>query len=63
MIGTPFIMFYAIGMIFQSGLDYLIKLMGFVALYLAVYTANNYIYDERLYFVLPMSIYIATKVS
>lgn len=49
-------------MIFQSGLDYLIKLVAFVALYIAIHTASNYIYDERLYYVLPMSIYLATKV-
>ena len=62
MISTPFIIFYAIGMIFQSGLDYLIKLIAFVALYIAIYTASNYIYDERLYYVMPMSVYLATKV-
>jgi esterase/lipase superfamily enzyme len=62
MISTPFIIFYAIGMIFQSGLDYLIKLIAFVGLYIAIHIASNYIYDERLYYVLPMSIYLATKV-
>ncbi|XP_058804444.1 palmitoyltransferase Hip14-like [Phymastichus coffea] len=62
MISTPFLIFHAVGMIFQSNIDYLIKLMALVALYIAIYTANNYIFDERLYFVLPMSIYLATKI-
>ncbi|KAL7294773.1 hypothetical protein TKK_0011708 [Trichogramma kaykai] len=61
MIGTPFIVFYMVGMIFQSGLDYLLKIIAFVVLYLAIYAASNYLYDERLYYVLPMSIYLATK--
>lgn len=63
MISTPFILFYAIGMILQSGLDYLIKLFAFVSLYVAIYFANNYVYDERLNSVLPMSTYLATKVN
>ena len=62
MISTPFILFFIIGTIFQSGLDYFLKLIAFVALYFALYAASNYIYDERLCFVLPMSIYLATKV-
>ena len=63
MISTPFLLFSTIGIILQSDLDYLIKIIAFAALYAGVYTANNYIYDERLYFVLPMSIYLATKVN
>ncbi|KAJ8667909.1 hypothetical protein QAD02_009572 [Eretmocerus hayati] len=61
MISTPFIMFYLIGTILDSGLDYLIKLFAFVALYITIYTANKFVFDERLYSNLPMSIYIATK--
>lgn len=62
MVGTPFILFYIIGMIFQSSLDYLLKLVAFVAIYLAIYSANHFVFDERLFDVLPMSIYLATKV-
>ncbi|XP_014218874.1 palmitoyltransferase Hip14 isoform X3 [Copidosoma floridanum] len=61
MVSTPFVLFYAIGMIFQSGLDYLLKLFAFVALYIVIHTANNHVYDDRLSYVLPMSIYLATK--
>ncbi|XP_058804479.1 palmitoyltransferase Hip14-like isoform X2 [Phymastichus coffea] len=60
---TPFLAFYALGMIFHSELNYLLKFAAAVALGLSIYTANKYIYDERLFNVLPMSIYLATKVS
>lgn len=63
MVSTPFIAFYVIGMILQSGLDYLVKLGAFVVLYIALYLANHFVFDERLYHILPMSIYLATKVS
>ncbi|XP_044582303.1 palmitoyltransferase Hip14 isoform X1 [Cotesia glomerata] len=61
MVSTPFIVFYLIGLIFQSNLDYLIKLGAFLVLYIAVYVAKNYLFDERLFHILPMSIYLATK--
>ncbi|XP_012279856.1 palmitoyltransferase Hip14 isoform X1 [Orussus abietinus] len=61
MVSTPFILFYLIGMVFQSGLDYLMKLGAFLTLYIAVYLAKHFLYDERLFHVLPMSIYLATK--
>ncbi|XP_034948859.1 palmitoyltransferase Hip14 isoform X2 [Chelonus insularis] len=61
MVSTPFIVFYLIGMIFQSNLDYLIKLGAFLILYIAVYLAKNYLFDDRLFHILPMSIYLATK--
>lgn len=63
MVSTPFIVFYLIGMIFQSGLDYLIKIGAFITLYIALYLANHFIFDERLFHIIPMSIYLATKVS
>lgn len=50
-------------MIFQSGLDYLIKIGAFITLYIALYLANHFIFDERLFHIIPMSIYLATKVS
>ncbi|XP_008547862.1 palmitoyltransferase Hip14 isoform X1 [Microplitis demolitor] len=61
MVSTPFIVFYLIGLIFQSNLDYLIKLGAFLILYIAVYVAKMYLFDERLFHILPMSIYLATK--
>lgn len=63
MVSTPFIVFYVIGMILQSGLDYLIKLGAFIMLYVGIYSANHFIFDERLFHILPLSIYLATKVS
>ncbi|XP_043267611.1 palmitoyltransferase Hip14 isoform X2 [Venturia canescens] len=61
MVSTPFIVFYIIGIIFQCELDYLIKLGAFLTLYIAVYLAKNFLFDERLFQILPMSIYLATK--
>ncbi|XP_066590663.1 palmitoyltransferase Hip14 isoform X2 [Prorops nasuta] len=61
MVSTPFIAFYVIGIILQSGVDYLIKLGAFITLYVAAYLANHYVFDERLHQVLPMSVYLATK--
>ncbi|XP_043259622.1 palmitoyltransferase Hip14 isoform X2 [Colletes gigas] len=61
MISTPFIVFYVIGLILQCGLDYLDKLGAFVILYMALYLANHFVFDERLCHILPMSIYLATK--
>lgn len=63
MAGVPFVVFYMIGMIFQSNLDYLIKLVSLVTIYLGIYFANHFVFDERLCRVLPISIYLATKVS
>lgn len=63
MVSTPFIAFYVIGMILQSGWDYLLKLGAFIILYVAVYLMNHFVFDERLFHILPMSIYLATKVG
>ncbi|XP_018337645.1 PREDICTED: palmitoyltransferase Hip14 isoform X1 [Trachymyrmex septentrionalis] len=61
MVTTPLIAFYVIGMILQSGWDYLLKLGAFITLYVAVYLMNHFVFDERLFHVLPVSIYFATK--
>jgi len=63
MVSTPFIAFYVIGMVLQSGWDYLLKLGAFITLYVAVYLMNHFVFDERLFHILPMSIYLATKVN
>lgn len=58
---TPFIVFYLIGMILKTNVDYLIKLGAFILLYIGVYIAKSLLFDERLCNILPMSIYISTK--
>lgn len=63
MVSTPFIAFYVIGMVLQTGWDYLIKLGAFITLYIAAYLMNHFVFDERLFHILPMSIYLATKVG
>ncbi|XP_063980286.1 palmitoyltransferase Hip14 isoform X1 [Diachasmimorpha longicaudata] len=61
MVSAPFIAFYLTGMIFQLNIDYLVKLGAFMLLYIGAYTAKTFLFDERLYNVLPMATYLATK--
>jgi len=63
MLATPFIAFYVIGTVLQSNLDYLVKFGILVFGYLAVHIAGKLVFDDRLMNVLPMGLYLATKVS
>lgn len=62
MLATPFLGFYVVGLIFQSNQDYTVKLglVGFS--YIVIYFAGKLLFDDRLINVLPMAIYLATKV-
>lgn len=61
MISLPFIMFWSCGMILHLGLDYLVKVGLFVVLYLYCNCMNEFVFDERLFNVMPISIYFSTK--
>ncbi|XP_063223420.1 palmitoyltransferase Hip14 isoform X2 [Bacillus rossius redtenbacheri] len=61
MVATPFLAFYAIGIVLQSDLLYLVKFGLLVAGYLLVYLLSQVLFDDRLMNLLPMSIYLATK--
>lgn len=63
MVGTPFLAFYAIGITLQTNLPYPIKIAILVIGYIGIYFAGRYIFDDRLMNVLPMAVYLATKVS
>ena len=62
MIGTPFLIFYIVGLILQMQLYYLIKLGLFMILYLVVWCISRIFFDDRLMTVMPMAVYLATKV-
>lgn len=59
---APFLGFYAIGAVLQANLDYLVKLGILVVCYLLAHVAGKVLFDDRLMNVLPMAVYLATKV-
>nr|XP_053646958.1 palmitoyltransferase Hip14-like [Cherax quadricarinatus] len=61
MMGTPFLVFYVIGLILKLNLYYVLKLGLFTALYIVVYGISRVLFDERLMTVMPMAVYLATK--
>ena len=61
MASLPFILFWSIGMIFQMQADYLIKLGLFAIVYVYSNLMNEFVFDDRLFNVLPLSIYFANK--
>nr|XP_045618619.1 palmitoyltransferase Hip14-like [Procambarus clarkii] len=61
MMGTPFLVFYVIGLILKLNLYYVLKLGLFTALYIVVYGISRILFDERLMTVMPMAVYLATK--
>ncbi|XP_022902031.1 palmitoyltransferase Hip14 [Onthophagus taurus] len=62
MVGTPFIAFYTAGVILGANIIILIKLFLLLCLYLVLNAAGQVLYDDRLMSLLPLSIYLATKV-
>ena len=61
MLSMPFILFWSIGMIFNLQLDYLVKLGLFVLVYIYANLMSEFVFDERLFNILPLSIYFANK--
>ncbi|XP_046394667.1 palmitoyltransferase Hip14 isoform X3 [Ischnura elegans] len=61
MVSTPFMAFYVVGVTLESSLNYLVKMGLFVLAYIVLHFGGQYLYDERLMNLLPMSIYLATK--
>lgn len=62
MVGTPFMAFYLAGSILGTDLIILIKLFLLVCLYIVLHYAGQVLYDDRLMALLPLSIYLSTKV-
>lgn len=62
MVGTPFIAFYIAGLILGANSLILIKMFLLVCLYIVLHFAGQLLYDDRLMALLPLSIYLATKI-
>jgi palmitoyltransferase len=62
MVSTPFLAFYIVGIILQSSQNYLVKLGLLMTCYIILYMVSQVMFDDRLMNLLPMSIYLATKV-
>jgi hypothetical protein len=63
MMGTPFIAFYVIGLVLEMNQLYLVKMGILVGCYIVFYFIGHLLFDDRLSNLLPMAIYMATKVS
>lgn len=61
MVGTPFLTFYVAGLILGANLLVLIKMFLLSCLYIVLHFAGQLVYDDRLMALLPLSIYLATK--
>lgn len=61
MIATPFLTFYIAGLIFSSELLILIKFVLLGCLYAAAHTVGKTMFDDYLMSLLPLSVYMATK--
>ena len=61
MISLPFVLFWSMGMILQVQLDYLVKLGLFALVYIYSNLMSEFVFDERLFEILPLSIYFANK--
>lgn len=62
MVGTPFLTFYVAGLILGSSLLFLIKIFLFLCLYIVLNSAGQILFDDRLMAILPLSIYVSTKI-
>ncbi|XP_044748593.1 palmitoyltransferase Hip14 isoform X2 [Coccinella septempunctata] len=62
MVGTPFLAFYLAGAILSTSLLVLIKFFLLVCLYIVLHYAGQILYDDRLMALLPVNIYLATKI-
>lgn len=61
MVGTPFLAFYLAGAILSTNLLIIIKFFLMVCLYIVLHYAGQVFYDDRLMTLLPVNIYLATK--
>ncbi|KAJ8986067.1 hypothetical protein NQ317_003361 [Molorchus minor] len=61
MVGTPFMAFYIAGAILSTNLIILIKIFLLVCLYIVIHFVGQILYDDRLMALLPLSIYLSSK--
>ncbi|KAL1506043.1 hypothetical protein ABEB36_005478 [Hypothenemus hampei] len=62
MVGTPFMAFYLAGTIMGLNLILIIKIFLLVCLYIVIHYLGQVFYDDRLMGLLPLSIYLSTKI-
>lgn len=62
MVATPFLTFYLAGIIFNADTLYIIKLFLLTCVYIVAHTIGKTMFDEHLMSLLPLSVYMATKV-
>lgn len=61
MVATPFLTFYIAGLIFSADTLYIIKFFLLGCLYGAAHTIGKTMFDDHLMSLLPLSVYMATK--
>lgn len=61
MVSLPFLTIYIAGLIFDSDLLYLIKFFMLGCLYGAAHTIGKAMFDDHLMTLLPLSVYLGTK--
>lgn len=61
MIGTPFLIFYLAGIIFSADTLFIIKFFLLGCLYAIAHTIGRLLFDDYLMTLLPLSVYMATK--
>lgn len=60
---TPFFIFYIIGIVLELNQYFPVKIGLFILLYLFVWAISKLLFDDRVMNVMPMAVYLATKVS
>lgn len=62
MIATPFLIFYLAGLIFNANLLFIIKFFLLGCMYAVAHTIGKLFFDDHLMSLLPLSVYMATKI-
>lgn len=61
MVATPFLTFYVVGLILSSDVLYIIKFFLLGCVYATAHTIGKTMFDDHLMSLLPLSVYMATK--
>lgn len=61
MCGSPFVLYLLLGQIFDSELTHLFKTLLLIVLLGICYALTRFVFDDRMYNVLPITIYLSTK--
>lgn len=61
MFSLPFVVFGLIGLIFHTQMTYLAKIALFISMYIFIQVVGTVMFDERLFKILPLPVYFATK--